>query len=290
MSYDRENHQPKISIGGLLTFTAIGAVILAAVIGFFTWLFFMTSISVEPGQERVIVDKPYFFGHEGVRPEPMKDGRMLVFKTSSSYPVIMTPQSVHVAFDDLSSADNILLDFESTIQYQFTDSVDLIKNFGEGWFKNNIERQYMSLVRDVVKTKTMSAMMSDVATAADVDAHITAALQKLVTESKLPLRVIGVSLGRAKPNKNVLEQMNETAAQQQRLKTLVQAEAAEIQRAKEQTAKAAADNAYRNAIGLSPEQFVQLEKIKRYSAACEKAGNVCVIDAAGHGGVNINAK
>ncbi len=262
---------PKILIGAAVV-AVIGAVIFAL-----TWLLFMHTETVEAGEEGVITDKPYFCCHEGVREEPLKDGRILMFRTSTMTTVRMTPQAVDVNFDDLSSQDNILLDFASSIQYQFTDSVRLIRDFGaQNWFKANIERQYMSIVRDIVKKYTMTQMMSDPETAALVDAEITEQLQKLVAESKLPLRVISVSLGRAKPNANVLNQMNETAAQQQRKKTLVEAEAAEVQREKEQIAKARADNAYRNSIGLSPEQFVELEKIRRYSDACMKAAN-CIV-------------
>jgi regulator of protease activity HflC (stomatin/prohibitin superfamily) len=254
-----------------------GVVAFLTVLGFFlTWLLFMHTEVAEPGQELVIVDKPYFFGHEGVRAETVKEGRVLLFRTSTVVPVRMTPSAVVVRFDDLSSADNILLDFESTIQFQFTNSVSLVKNFGaEGWFENNIERQFMAIVRDAVKKKTMTQMMSDVEAASAVDKEVTDALQKLVVDAKLPLRILGVSLGRAQPNENVLAQMNETAAQQQRKKTLIEAEAAEIQRKKEQIAKADADNAYRNSIGLSPEQFIQLEQIKRYSETCAKS--TCII-------------
>ncbi len=243
---------------------------------FLTWLLFMHTQTVEPGHELVVVDKPYFFGHEGVRQEPLKEGRILLFKTSSVVPVRMTPSAVSVSFDDLSSSDNILLDFESTIQYQFTNSVGLVKNFGvDGWFNNNIRSQYMAIVRDAVKKKSMTQMMSDVATAKLVDDEVTAGLERLIKESKLPLRILGVSLGRAKPNASVLAQMNETAAQQQREKTLIASTRAENQREQEQIAKAKADNAYRNAMQLSPEMFVQLEAVKRYSEACAKS--TCII-------------
>lgn len=258
-------------------------------VGFLTWLLFMHTKTVEPGYELVIVDKPYFFGHGGVRDEPLKEGRVLLFKTSSVVPVRMTPSAVSVSFDDLSSSDNILLDFESTIQYQFTNSVSLVKNFGaEGWFNNNIRSQYMAIVRDVVKKKSMTQMMSDVSTAKEVDDEVTAGLERLVKESKLPLRVLGVSLGRAKPNAAVLAQMNETAAQQQREKTLIASTRAENQREQEQIAKAKADNAYRNAMNLTPEMFVQLEAIKRYSDACAKSSH-CIVTS-GQATVQVPAK
>jgi regulator of protease activity HflC (stomatin/prohibitin superfamily) len=269
----------------------IGVVaVLGAVATFLVWLLLMTTLTVEPGHEQVIVDKPYFFGHEGVRTEPLKDGRITVWRTTTSYDVNMTPQSTHVVFDDFSSHDNILLDFETTIQFRYTNSVTLISKFGEEWFANNVGRQYGAIVREAVKRRTMSDMMSDVDTATQLDAEVTLALEKHVKDNGLPVQILGVSLGRAKPNPNVLAQMNETAAQQQRQKTLVAATAAEGQRELEQVAKAKADNAYRNAMNLTPEMFIQLEKIKRYSDACQKPGNVCVVDATGNTNVNVGVK
>ncbi len=276
--------------GSILPFLAVGAAFVGLVGFFFTWLFFMETITVEPGQQRVIVDKPYFFGHEGVREETLKEGRMLVWKTSTSYVVNMTPQSTHVSFDDFSSHDNILLDFETTIQFQYTDAVKLITKFGEQWFGNNVSRQYASIVREAIKKRTMSDMMSDPKTAAELDEEVTRGLEAHLKANDLPVRLIGVSLGRAKPNANVLEQMNDTAKQQQRQKTLVAATAAEADREKEQIAKARADNAYRNAMGLDPHMFIELEKIKRFSEACMKAGNTCIIDASGTGKTNVLVK
>lgn len=256
--------------------------IACAVIFVICWVAFMHTESVEPGHQGVIVDKPYFFdifGH-GVRKEPLIDGRVLLWRTSSMYTVRMTPQSIPVKVDDYSSADNILLDFESTIQFRVTDSVRLVSEFGESWFDNNIKQQYLAIVREAIKKKTMTAMMSDTSAANDVDAEVTTALEALVTSSNLPVKIIGVSMGRAKPNEAVLLQMNETAAQQQRQKTLVAATAAEQQRKQEQIAKAEADNAYRNAMGLSPDMFIQLESVKRWTEACMKAAT-CVVNPNG---------
>lgn len=259
------------------TIIAGGLSILLLLTLFITWLMFMRTETVEPGHELVIIDKPYFFGTSGVREDTLKSGRILLFRTSDVEPIRMTPLSYHVKFDDLSSQDNILLDFESTIQFQYTDARTLVSKFGaKDWFGNNLERQYMSIVREAVKQETMTHMMSDVATATRVDNEITKAVQELVIQSKLPLRILGVTLGRAKPNENVLLQMNETAAQQQRTKSLFAATIAEEQRAKEQAAKATADNAYRNALGMNSEQFIQLEAIKAYSIACQKSEH-CIV-------------
>lgn len=281
MSYNRDPRSKGLTKGKII------AMVLAitAVLGFFTtWALFMHTAVVNPGHQLVVNDKPYFFGRDGVRPEPITEGRVLLFNTSSAEVVRMTPQSTPIVIDDFSSKNNILLDFGTTIQWRVEDSVALVKNFGvEDWFKNNLHNQYLAIVRDAVKRRTMEEMMSDPNAATEVDNEITAGVRKLVADEKLPIVVLNVSLGRAKPNPNVLEQMNQTAQQEQRKKSLFAATDAEKQREQEQIAKARADNAYRNAMSLSPEQFIQLEAIKRFSEACEKS--TCVI---GQPGVGLN--
>lgn len=283
MSYgDREHAHSDWTTGKLLGALAAILSLVGVIIFGLVWLVFMHTEVVEPGHELVINDKPYFFGHDGIRLESIKEGRVLLFNTSSAVAINMLPLSQPVKVDDFASKDNILLDFETTIQYKVNNSVVLVSKFGaKDWFVNNIQNQYLAIVREAVKKKTMSEMMSDVTAAADIDKEVTTALIALVKESNLPITILNVSLGRAKPNAEVLAQMNETAAQQQRKKTLIEAEAAEIQRKKEQVAKAAADNAYRNEMGLSPELFVQLESVKRFSEACKTS--TCVIGQPGMG-------
>ena len=270
----------KIQTGTIIAIAAGAFTILGLVIAFIIWLFFMHTVTVEPGSHAVLIDKPYFFGHEGVREEPLKEGRKMLFKTTTAEQVRMTPLSHTVRVDDYSSKDNILLDFDTSIQFRILNAPKLIDSFGSGWFDNNISLQYLAVVREAVKKKSMSEMMSDVSAAQDVDDEVTKGLKKIVVDSGLPIEILGVSLGRAKPNEAVLAQMNETAQQQQRKKTLVEATQAERQREQEQIAKARADNAYRNAMQLTPEMFLELERIKLYSEACRYQSATCIIGTA----------
>jgi len=56
--------------------------------------------------------------------------------------------------------------------------------------------------------------------------------------------------------------------QEQRIQTEQQTKLAEVQRKSAEEARAAADNAYRQAIGLSPEQYVQLKRIEMENRVC----------------------
>lgn len=246
------------------------------VITLITWLCFFKSVVVEPGHEVVLVDQPYFFGHEGVREKPVKEGRVYVFSSTKDIPVSVVPESISVAFNDFTSSDNILLDFESTVQTRIINSPVLVSNFGSEWFKNNIKSQYTALVRNEVKSYSMTDMMSNKDVADKIDDYLTKNIRELVKERGIPVEVVSISLGRAKPNEDVLRQMNKTAAEQQRAKTLAASTIAEGKRAEEQTAKAKADNAYREAMNMSPEQYIELQKINAYADACEKSTH-CIV-------------
>ncbi|MCW6598623.1 SPFH domain-containing protein [Yersinia ruckeri] len=258
-----------------------GLIIVLAVVFGLGYFLTHSSVIAEPGQEVVLVDNPYFFGHSGPRAETLKEGRILVWNTTKAYKVDVTPQTQHVEFNDLSIKNNYLLDFDSSIQYRVTDPVVLIKEFRTNWFENNVARQYSQIVRNAVKDKDISDMMSNSEVTNAIDAQITTEIRDLVAKSKLPIEIIGISLGKAQPEKKVLDSMNQTAIQQQRKKTLVASEEAEKQRKTEQAAKAEADQEYQKKMGLNTEQFVQLKAIEAYSEACKVSKN-CILMQGGN--------
>lgn len=262
--------------GAILAFAGAILVAVIAVVALITYVFFTHSVTVSPGNEMVFIDQPYFFGHQGVRQDTLKSGRKLVWDSTTTKEVSMVPNVIQVNFDDISSKDNILLDFSTSIQYQVTDSAALVANFGDNWFNNNVLQPYSMIVRQNVKAQEMGHLMSDPQTAVTVDQTVTDQVRAVIKAAKLPVKILDVTLGRAKPNDNVLTQMNQTAAEQQRYKTLVAATAAEGQREKSEQARALADNAYRNAMQMNPEQFVRLQEAKLYSDAC-KGSEHCIV-------------
>jgi len=244
--------------------------------------------TVDPGHELVLVDRPYFFGHEGVRDKTVKEGRVFLWSSTQAIDAMVAPQSREVAFDDIASKDNILLDFSTTVQYEITDPVKLVRMFGTKWFENNLLAQYSTIVRQAVKARTMGELMSDATTTAVVDQYITEQTIALVDANQLPIRILNITLGRAKPNDEVLQQMNETAREQQRNKTLQAAIASEQSRAESERLRAQADDAYRKGLGMDAEQFVRVQIGKMYSDACKSAAN-CIITT-GQSNVLVPAK
>ncbi len=235
----------------------------------------------DAGHEAVLVMKPIFFGHGGVDDSPVRTGLTFTAWTTDAIYVSMQPQQFVVHFEDLMSKDGVPLDFDSVLRIQVTDSVKLVKEFGPDWYKTNVEAEFMNRVRQAVRKHGMNETAIDTTAIDEIDTEVSSEMEKYIQSSGLPLKMVQVTVGKANPPDSIKSQRIETAAQQQRQLTEMQRKLAEDQRKKAEESRAAADNAYREAMKLSPDQYLQLEMIKMQHDAC-KAGN-CTFIAGGAG-------
>lgn len=227
------------------------------------------------GQEAVLIRKPYIFGHGGVDPTPLKTGRSVVAWSTDVEYVEMRPILEHIKFDDLMTKSGVPLDFDSSVRYQVTDSVKLVQQFGADnrFFLRTLEQPFRTAVRDEVKRYELNEMAINASAAEQVDAVVTDKLLKIITETGAPIKLLDVTLGRANPPDAIKTQRIATAEQEQRQITEQQRKLAEDQRRLAEESRAKADNAYREAMSLSPDQYLQLEAIKMQRDVC--AGGRC---------------
>lgn len=247
------------------------------------------SVAPDPGHEAVLVRKPILFGSGGVDTTPVKTGRNYVAPTTDYVLVDMRPQLAQVAFNDLMSNDGVPLDFESSVRWKFTDSVAAVSKFGvDHFFEKNVEQTYRNLVRDAVKKRGMNETAINASAAEAIDNEVTEGLRKYVSANQLPAELLDVTVGRANPPDAIKHQRTATAEQEQRANTEKQKKLAEDQRLEAERARAKADNAYREAMSLNPEQFIQLEQMKVEQArihmqetACSKGGCTFIVGQTG---------
>jgi len=222
----------------------------------------------DAGHEVVLIEKPWFFGHGGVEPNPVLTGRTWAAWSTDGVDVYMQPERYEEELDDTMSADGVPLGFRAVINLQVTDAVTLVKNFGPDWYKNNVEQEFAQLVRQSVRKRGMNEMAISTTAIDSVDAEVNAGIAGFLKDKALPVKLITMTVGRANPPDAIKNQRIETAAQEQRVQTEKQIKLAEDQRKAAEESRAAADNAYRQAIGLSPEQYVQLKRIEMERVVC----------------------
>jgi regulator of protease activity HflC (stomatin/prohibitin superfamily) len=235
------------------------------------------SVSPDAGQEAVLIQKPLLMGHGGVDDSAVKTGRAFVALTTDAVYVDMQPQQFVVHFDDLMSMDGVPLDFDSVIRLQVTDSVSLIKNFGPKWYDNNVKAELSNRVRQAVRKHGMNETAIDTKAIDAIDAEVSTAMEAYIKQAGVPVKVIDITVGKANPPDSIKSQRIETAAQQQRQLTEQQRKLAEDQRRAAEESRARADNGYREAMQLSPDQYLALEAIKMQREVCAKSACTFVL-------------
>jgi hypothetical protein len=89
-----------------------------------------TTATPDAGQEAVVIEKPWFFGHGGVLATPVTPGRSYFAPSSHVVYVNMLPQVFLIHFEDFMSKDGVPLDFDAGLRLQVIDSVRLVRDFG----------------------------------------------------------------------------------------------------------------------------------------------------------------
>jgi hypothetical protein len=239
-----------------------------------------TVASPNAGHEVVWVEKPLFFGHGGVDQTPVTAGREYGAMTTDAIDVDMLPQRVDMEFDDMMTSSGVPVSFHVVATFKVTDPVRLVSGFGAdrdnsgdwGFWTRNLDQPMQNAVRDSVKKRDMQEMAISQTAADAVGQEVNAAAVKIVQQTGVPIVFTAVNVGRVNPPDAIKNQRIETAAQEQRAITEQQTKLAEDQRKAAEQSRAAADNAYREAMQLSPDQFLQLERIKMQRDVCAHGG------------------
>lgn len=230
-------------------------------------LFLMSSgcalIAVDAGHEGVLVEKPFFFGHGGVDAVPVTTGRAAVALTTELIDVDVRPIQYSEHFD-IISAENAPVSFDAFLIANVIEgrSPDLISKYGPNWYANNAKEAFRTFVREEVQKYPLFQLTTDPTTRAKLQDAIAREVQtKLIEMQGIPVRLNRVVVGSILPPKGVVEQTTQTIIQQQRTITMVEFQKAEESREKAEKQRGIADRAYREALGLTAPEFVDLRRI-----------------------------
>jgi uncharacterized protein YaiL (DUF2058 family) len=128
------------------------------------------------------------------------------------------------------------------------------------------------MVRQAVRKHGMNETVISTTALDGIDEEIRTSLVDFIKDKKLPIQLVTMTVGKANPPDAIKTQRIETATQEQRIQTEKQKKLAEDQRLQAEQSRANADNAYRESMHLSPEQFIELERIKMQQEACAHGG------------------
>ncbi len=247
-------------------------------------------VAIDAGHEGVLVEKPFFFGHGGVDPVPATTGRVAVALTTQVIDVDVRPIQYAEHFD-IISAENAPVSFDAFMIASVIEgrSPELISRFGPNWYQNNVKEAFRTFVREEVQKYPLFQLTTDPTTRTKLQDAIGREVQtKIIDKQNLPIRLVRIVVGSIMPPKGVLEQTAQTIIQEQRRITMVEFQKAEEAREKAERQRGIADRAYRESLGLTAPEFVDLRRIEvQKEIVSHPPANLTVIMGLERIGINI---
>lgn len=220
--------------------------------------------SIDAGHEGVLVEKPVFFGHGGVDATPVKTGRQVVAATTQVIDIDIRPVQYSEHFDIISS-ENAPVSFDAFMIANVIEgrSPELISRFGPAWYSQNVKEAFRTAVREEVQRYPLFQLTTDPTTRTKLQEAIANQVRvNILEKQQIPVRLNRIVVGSILPPKGVLEQTAQTIIQEQRRITMVEFQKAEEAREKAEKQRGIADRAYREALGLTAPEFVDLRRIE----------------------------
>lgn len=220
--------------------------------------------TIDAGHEGVLVEKPLLFGHGGVDPIPIGTGRQMVAVTTEVIDVDIRPIQYSEHFDIISS-ENAPVSFDAFFiaNVMAGRSPDLVARFGPHWYVNNVKEAFRTIVREEVQKYPLFELTTRPAIRSKLqDAIYQEVRTKIIEKHTIPIVLNRVVVGSILPPKGVLEQTAETIKQEQRRITMIEFQKAEEAREKAEKQRGIADLAYRESLGLTAPEFVDLRRVE----------------------------
>jgi regulator of protease activity HflC (stomatin/prohibitin superfamily) len=227
-------------------------------------LFMSGCAAIDAGFEGVLVEQPFFFGHGGIDATPSKTGRVWTAPTTRVIDVDVRPLQYSEHFD-IISAENAPVSFDAFMIANVVEgrSPELIGRYGTYWYQNNVKEAFRTFVREEVQRYPLFQLTTDPTTRTKLQDAIAREVQsKLIDKQNMPIRLNRVVVGSILPPKGVVEQTTQTIVQEQRKITMVEFQKAEEAREKAEKQRGIADRAYRESLGLTAPEFVDLRRVE----------------------------
>ena len=227
-----------------------------------------TLCGVDGTEEGVFIKKPYIFGKGGVDQEALVSGsEWKVFSTDFvTYPSI--PIKYTEVFDDAFCDDNTPMDLSAhiTLQLKKGKAPVLHQNYGFKWYDNVVKESFREIVRNFISTYDMYTLTSNREVYDSINVEIARKLDIYFTSlgeiQEFPISIVRIVVDRAKPNEEVMNELNNTARMAQAKQTQLKQQEVEEQRKITEHKRALADMEYRKTMGMTPAEFIQLRTLE----------------------------
>src|SRR5436190_684342 len=221
-------------------------------------------VKPDPGEESVLVYKPFVFGHGGVDPKPVSTGAEWCVFTTEHKEFPITPITLTEDFTNMIPSDNTPVSFSAYLKCQIRkgETPRLYSDFGADWYAHNLQASFRTMVRDKASAFKMFELASKREISSKLEKDIFTDISVYAKKIGLPVDIMQVSIGAVTPPEQVLTETKNTAAQNQSILTQKARADAELSRKEAEINKAIADMAYQNQMKMTIAEYLHLRQLE----------------------------
>ena len=234
-------------------------VIILTIIIALGYFFLIQRVTVNAGEEAVIIKKPWFWGNKGVNKKVIKEGTIWSVASTEIKLISLKAFNIEESFTELFTSDNIPMELKLTLtfQNQKESGVILVKKFGdsEEWYKNLLLNPLQNSLETEIQKQTFKEMTQNSDTLKEIKSNILFGINDFLQKQSIPVELLDITFGKIVPPKEIVQMAIDGEVQKEKLKV-------QKLRKKVQEANALADRAYMLKMNMSPREYLKIKQIE----------------------------
>lgn len=230
--------------------------IIIMAVGYF---FLIQRVSINTGEEAVIIKKPWFWGEKGAERKVIAEGTIWSVASTKIKLISLKAFNIDDSFNELFTSDNIPMDLNLTLTFknQKKSGVVLVEKFGESeeWYKNLLFNPLQNSLETEIKNQTFEEITQNSERLKEIKSNILFGINDFLQKQAIPVELLDITFGKIVPPKAIVQMAIDGEVQKEKLNV-------QLLRKKVEEENAQADRAYMLKMNISPREYLKIKQIE----------------------------
>lgn len=223
-------------------------------------------ITVDAGEELVLIKKPWFYGTSGVEQKTYTIGTVWAIRSTKVQFVSLKPYLVSFKFSNVMTSDNIpiSLNVDITFQNQKGKTAKLVTDFGEdsNWTNALLFPTLRVNLESYIKSNLFSTLQANSPEITAIENSLLKNIESFLKDKKIPIDVMQFAINKITPPKDIREIALNIALKDKKIKIRQKdIKLQELQQELERE-RAKADKSYMENMQMTISQYLKFKRME----------------------------
>ena len=223
-------------------------------------------ITVNAGEELVLIKKPWFYGSSGVEQKTYSTGTVWTVRSTKAQLVSLKPYLVSSKFSNLMTFDNIpiSLNVDITFQNQKGKTAKFVRDFGEdsNWTEALLLPTLRVNLESYVKSNLFSKLQANSPEITAIEKALLKNIESFLKDKKVPIDILQFAINKIIPPQHIREVALKIVLKDKQIKLKQRdIKLQELQQELERE-RAKADKSYMQNMHMTISQYLQFKRME----------------------------